>query len=142
MRQFLRAALIIAGLIGSPSLAWDFTTSPICTVTDRGSDTALKLAFDGEFCVLHLSHLEGWQNDEVFAIRFAPNGPFIQTTRHQIDDQTLSVSDAGFVNVLKSLQDNQVGQVLLGETVRNIDLSGAYPPVENFKNCKSGAALS
>ena len=142
MRQFLRAALIIARLIGSPSLAWDFTTSPICTVTDRGSDTGLKLTFDGELYALHLSHLEGWQNAEVFAIRFAPNGPFIQTTWHQIDGQTLSVSDAGFGNVLKGLQDNQVAQVLLDETFREIDLNGAYTPVENFKNCKPGAALS
>ena len=142
MRLFLRAALIIAGLIGSPALAWDFSTSPICTVINRGSDTSLKLTFDGELYVLRLSHLEGWQNAKVFAIRFAPNGPFIQTTRHQIDGQTLSVSDAGFGNVLKGLQNNQVAQVLLGETVRDIDLSGAYTPFENFKNCKPGAALS
>mgnify|MGYP000046903108 FL=1 len=142
MRGLLCAALVIVGLTSSPALAWEFSISPICTVTDRGSDTGLKLTFDGELYALHLSHIEGWQNAEVFAIRFAPNGPFIQTTWHQIDGQTLSVSDAGFGNVLKGLQDNQVAQVLLGKTFRDIDLSGAYTPVENFKNCKPGAALS
>ena len=69
MLGLLRAALVIVGLTSSPAFAWEFSISPICTVTDRGSDTGLKLTFDGELYALHLSHLEGWQNAEVFEIR-------------------------------------------------------------------------
>ncbi len=114
----------------------------MCTVTDATSQTALKMTFDGQIYALHLTHPDGWVNADVFAIRFAPNGPFIQTTRHEINGNTLSVADAGFGNVLRGLQINQLAQVMLGDTARQIDLNGAFEPVEAFKNCKPEAALS
>ncbi|WP_375265889.1 excinuclease ABC subunit B [Planktotalea sp.] len=143
MRGAIIFGFIAAGLVsGTDADAWEFSPSPICTVTDNGSDTDLKLTYDGALYTLELTHPEGWTNAEIFAIRFAPNGPFIQTTLHQITGSTLSVSDTGFGNVLTGLQNNVIAQALLGETIHEIALDGAFDPVEKLKNCEPGAALS
>jgi len=122
--------------------AWEFTSTPLCKVTDSSSETDLKLTYDGSLYTLELAHPDGWKNAEVFAIRFAPNGPFIQTTRQVITGNSLSVADAGFGNVLIGLQNNQVAQAILGDVVRTIDLTGASEPIEAFKRCEPQAALS
>jgi hypothetical protein len=143
MRALVALAFVTAGFGPTTDAhAWEFSTEPICTVTDAGSQTALKLTYDGTIYTLHLTHSDGWASADIFAIRFAPNGPFIQTTRHQINGTTLSVADTGFGNVLTGLQINQTAQAMLGETIRDITLEGAFKPVEKFKSCKPHVALS
>lgn len=143
MRGAITFGFVAASLVfGTGADAWEFSPSPICTVTDNGSDTDLELTYDGALYTLKLTLPEGWANAEIFAIRFAPNGPFIQTTRHQITGKTLSVSDTGFGNVLTGLQNNVTAQAILGETIYEIALDGAFDPVEQFKNCEPGIALS
>ena len=142
MRGVVALTLTAFFALNSAAQAWEFSPTPICTVTDEGSDTALKLTYDGALYALHLTHPEGWGDADIFAMRFLPSGPFIQTTRHQITGNTLSVVDSGFGNVLTGLQINQIAQVILGDIKRNITLNGAEAVVEEFRRCKPDAALS
>ncbi len=137
-----RLIALLALLIATPVSAWEFSATPICTLTDAGSDTLVKVTFDGAVYDLSLDHPDDWEDAPVFAIRFIPNGPVIQTDRHQINGRVLSVRDSGFGNVLLGLQANMTAQVLLGDTVRSVDLRGASAPVEAFKSCEPSAPMS
>ncbi len=117
-------------------MAWEFTPDPICTVTDASSDTHLEMKYDGVIYRLTLTHPDGWPTEDVFTMRFAPQGPVISTNRHQISGNSLSVEDAGFGNVLNGLQFNIGAAAILGETVRVIDLSDAAPTIAAFRTCK------
>ena len=138
----IRYLALFACIFSSPVSAWDFSSLPICTVSDEGSATALTVTFDGTLYALDLENPEGWPEAAVFAIRFIPNGPVIQTDKHRIRGNVLSVIDNGFGNVLIGLQFNHTAQIILGDTVREIDLKGADEPVEAFRNCKPDASLS
>ena len=135
-------ALACSFALSSPVAAWEFTDVPLCTVSDEGSLTDIEVTFDGTLYTLRLNNPAGWKPAPIFAIRFAPNGPFIQTNRYEIDGTELSVSDRGFGNVIKGLQNNQIAQLILGDTSRLIDLTGAFEPVEAFKNCDPSSLLS
>jgi hypothetical protein len=134
------AALMLC--LAHPAQAWEFTPTPVCTLTDASSPTDLKSTYDGELYTLVLSNAEGWPNNPIFSIRFAPLGPYISTSKHQIEGSTLTVSDTGFGNVLNGLQINQTAQITLGDMVRDIDLKSARAPVGAFKRCEPGVPMS
>jgi hypothetical protein len=108
-------------------------------VTDSRSQTGVEMTFDGSTYVLTLTHRDGWPDAPLFAIQFAPNGPFIQTGRHIVRGQSLSVSDSGFGNVLNGLEFNARAIVQLGQISRIIDLTGAAGPVQDFRACTPAA---
>jgi hypothetical protein len=51
------AALMLC--LAHPAQAWEFTPTPVCTLTDASSPTDLKLTYDGELYTLVLSNAEG-----------------------------------------------------------------------------------
>jgi hypothetical protein len=139
MRQWKFSLVLLAGPVASPALAWEFSQSALCTVTDSRSQTGVEMTFDGSTYVLTLTHRDGWPDAPLFAIQFAPNGPFIQTGRHIVRGQSLSVSDSGFGNVLNGLEFNARAIVQLGQISRIIDLTGAAGPVQDFRACTPAA---
>lgn len=131
MRHFILLAVISA----SPAAAWEFTDQPTCTVTDFGTPTAFEMTFDGSQYTLTLTHPEGWPPGPVFGISFAPNGPLIQTQEHQINGTTLTVSDSGFENVLRGLENNIAASAMVGDVSRDFDLTDAADAVQAFRDC-------
>jgi hypothetical protein len=132
MRMFVYLCLIA---LASPLSAWEFTPFPICTLA-RTADPQVTVTYDGATYALHITRPEGWPPADVFSLRFAPNGPTISTTRHSIDGNRLTVTDSGFGNVLNGLQFNTTAIALIGNIQQPIDLQGAAPAVEAFRNCR------
>lgn len=139
MSKYLAALILV---LAQPAQAWDFSPTPICTLTDAGSHTDVKLTYDGQLYALALINADGWPSQPVFSIRFAPLGPYISTSNHKVEGNTLKVSDTGFGNVLTGLQINQTARIILGDMVREIDLTGARAPVDAFKRCKPSVPMS
>ncbi|MEM9580735.1 MAG: excinuclease ABC subunit B, partial [Pseudomonadota bacterium] len=125
-----------------PARAWEFSPSPVCRVSDASSPTVVEMTFDGQLYTLTLTHPDGWPAADVFSIQFAPRGPFISTSRHQISGATLSVSDVGFGNVLTGLEINEAAIAILGPLQRVVDLSGAAPAIRAFRECDPAPPLS
>lgn len=119
----------------APAHAWEFSPTPICTLSETTQDTKTEITFDGEIYTLRLTDPDGWPVAPIFAIQFAPNGPVISTSRHQVQGDTLIVSDSGFGNVLTGLENNQRAYAQTGSVIRPIDLTGATEPVRAFRAC-------
>lgn len=134
----LKHAALILFSLASPAAAWQFSPTPICTLTD-GTTT---LTYDGATYTIAITRSEGWTPAPVFSIRFdGPNALQISTDRHQIKGTTLTVSDRGFGNVLNGLQFNQTATATLGQTSQVIDLSGASGPTAQFRACKPSPSV-
>jgi len=131
----MRSLCIALTLLAAPATAWEFSAEPTCTVTDNTVPTALEMTFDGSVYTLTLTHPEGWPPGAIFGISFAPNGPLIETDRHVIDGQDLTVSDSGFGNVLRGLEGNVIATALISDVSRELDLTGAAPVIAQFRAC-------
>lgn len=134
----LRIALVLISL-ASPVVAWDFTQTPLCTVTHEETDLSFEMTYDPGLpeYALHLTLKDGnWPTGTVFSLRFeGPAGLTISTNRHVIDGDTLSVTDRGFGNVLNGLQFNGRAVAVIGTSEFPISLDGAAPSIEAFRDC-------
>ncbi len=126
-------------LLATPLHAWEFSPTPVCTLTDAKSGTVLT--YDGAVYDITLTRPGGWPLADVFAIRFAPVGPTISTSRHQVEGDTLRVEDRGFGNVLNGLELNTTATALTGDAALTIDLTGAAAPTRAFRACTPGPAI-
>lgn len=138
----LFASVLAAGLLVAEAHAWMFEPDPICTVRHQSDDLVFQMTYDGAIYRLELTHPDGWPAADVFSLQFAPQGPFISTTQHVINGNSLMVADTGFGNVLNGLQDNLIAIAILGATQRRFDLSGAAPVIAAFRACAPAGALS
>lgn len=131
MKAYL-ASLILSA---SPVAAWEFTATPVCTLTYEHVGLAVELTYDGALYTIRLNREAGWVDAPVFSMRFIPQGPAISTDRHIIDGNDLTVVDQGFGNVLNGLQFNESAIAVLGDSQLTIDLSTAADPVASFRDC-------
>ncbi|MDZ4085587.1 MAG: excinuclease ABC subunit B [Tabrizicola sp.] len=133
--------LIALCLLAAPASAWEFTATPVCTITHETPDLALRITFDPaqpQPYSIALTRPIPWETTETFGLRFdGPAAMTIGTGRHQLsrDGMTLTVSDTGFDNVLDGLAYNARGTALAGATEVPFDLTGARPAVEAFRAC-------
>lgn len=133
--------LIALCLLAAPASAWEFTATPVCTITHETPDLALRISFDPaqpQPYAIALTRPTAWEQTESFGLRFeGPAAMTIGTGRHQLssDGKTLTVSDTGFDNVLDGLAYNARGTALAGATEVPFDLTGARPAVEAFRAC-------
>lgn len=119
-------------------MAWEFSPSPICTLSHTQPDIAVEVTYDPgtqDYNITLSRPGVAWPTSPVFAIAFAPNGPTISTTRQVVAGSSLSVTDKGFGNVLNGLQYNSVAIASVGPVQVAFDLSDAAPEVEAFRNC-------
>lgn len=141
MRIRLALALL---LLASPAVAWEFTPSPICTLTDNAGTTVTYDATLPEYTI-SLTRPEGtWPTAPVFVMAFdGPRPLTIQTPRHVLSDdgRTLTVTDSGFGNVLDGMEFNRTALALAGDTVLQIPLDGIGPAMQAFRACPE-ASLS
>jgi hypothetical protein len=145
MRPVLRRTALKSGfffafvhLAALPAHAWDFTPTPLCTLTHTEPEAAIKLTYDHATAVYTIAVTlpQGWPDAPAFSMRFdGPRPGIISTTRHRTEGTTLTVSDSGFGNVLDGLQFNTTATAFTSTAAVTVSLDGAAEPVERFRAC-------
>ena len=134
----MRLALAIL-LLATPAAAWEFSPSPICTLSHDTGTADVRVTYDAripEYAIEITRRDAPWSPGPVFAIRFdGPRGLTISTDRHGLSGQTLTVADSGFGNVLNGLEFNDSATALLADQSVTIPLTGAGPQVQKFRAC-------
>ena len=141
----MRTALALA-LLASPAAAWEFSATPLCTLTGGSAEAEVVLTYDPALPEYTISiTLPGaWPLAPVFGMAFdGPRPLTIQTPRHVLseDRRTLTVTDTGFGNVLNGMEFNDTALALTGSTMVPIPLAGIGPAMQAFRACPE-AALS
>jgi len=133
-------------LLATPAAAWEFTPTPLCTLTHDTPDVALKITYDPgpPLYTLTLTLRNGeWADSPSFGIAYTgPNALTIGTDRHSIDGATLTVQDSGVSNVLDGIEFNQIATAFTPSLALNIPLDGAAGPVQQFRACTKAAPPS
>jgi hypothetical protein len=143
----MRLAYVLALLAATPLQDWEFSATPICTLTHATHETTVRVTYDPrvpEYAIALTRTAAAWPNVPVFALRFdGSRGQIISTTRHQLSEggATLTVTDTGFGNVLDGLELNDTATALVGAAQVAIPLSGAATAVRAFRAC-SDASLA
>lgn len=142
----MRPTLPFLLLTTTPAAAWEASRDgPVCRLSHITEEAEIAVSHDITKPVpyaIDLTLKGGWQPGPLFAIRFDGLGPrTITTDRHQVTDDTLTVTDTGFGNVLDGIAQNFVALATTGETAMVIPLEGAAPEVEKFKACAANLGV-
>jgi hypothetical protein len=135
----MRALVLI--LLASPASAWEFTPTPVCTLTHATADASVTVTYDPrrpEPYAIRIDRTAPWPKAPVFSIDYAgPRALVISTTRHQLSDggTAVTVTDEGFGNVLDGLEFNTTATAILGDARVPFPLDGAAGPVQDFRAC-------
>ena len=124
--------------LASPVAAWDFSPSPICTLSHSTDTTGLTVTYDGAATEPYSIEITGpgIAPAPVFGIRFSGGaGLTIQTTRHVVKGNSVRVSDRGFGNVLNGIEYSDTATALLGDAEIPFALDGADAPMQAFRAC-------
>ena len=125
-------------LLTSPAYAWEFTPSPICTLTHTEARAEVTVTYDhaSGLYAIAVTSPNGWLASPAFSIRFdGPRAGVISTQRHQTNGATLTVSDTGFGNVLDGLEFNRTATAFTQTSAVTVSLDGAAGPVQQFRAC-------
>jgi len=131
-------SLIALTLLGTPAFAWEFTPTPICTLTHTEAAAEVIVTYDHATALyaIAVTSANGWPGAPAFSIRFDGARPnTISTTRHRTTAQTLTVTDAGFGNVLDGLEFNTTATAFTQTAAVTVSLDGAAPQVQKFRAC-------
>ena len=134
-------ALFALALLASPAQAWDFSSTPVCTILNDTPTLQVRVTYDplqAQPYAIALTRPDPWPETETFGLSFeGPLAMTIGTDRHQLSNEgrTLTVTDTGFGNVLDGLALNSIAAALAGDTQVPFDLTGARPAVEAFRAC-------
>lgn len=133
---------LFALCLASPAGAWDFTPGLPCVLTHKAADTEIELTYDPTqpLYTVTVTRAGTWPDAPAFVMRFdGMAGLMISTDRHVLstDQQSVTVTDRGFGNVLNGLQFNDTVTAILGETEVRLSLAGAAGPVADFRVCRA-----
>lgn len=137
----MRTAALLALLLATPAGAWEFTPTPVCTLSHAAGTVSVRVTYDpaqADPYAIAVTRAAGWPAGAVFAIRFdGGRALVIQTTRQALSDggRTLTVTDRGFGNVLDGLEFNAIATALIGDAAEPVSLQGAAAPVRAFRDC-------
>lgn len=121
--------------------AWEFTPSPVCTLTETGDAGTLTVTYDAslpEYAIEITLENGTWPDALTFGMAFAGGDPVsIGTNRHIIsgDGRTLTVRDRGFGNVLNGLEFNTRAYAVVDDFTVGFDLAGIEPAITAFRDC-------
>lgn len=145
--KFLSMKLALL-LIFTPfqALAWDFSPSPICTLSHESEEAKLVITHDPAVPEYRLEiNLDrvSWATSATFGIAFQGGAELtIGTNRHRTDGSTLSVADSGFGNVLDGLEFNGTATAFTESQTVAFSLAGSKGPVRDFRDCAKNLRLS
>lgn len=134
-------ALIALLVLTTPAAAWNFTATPVCTLSHDTPELAVTVTYDPSERApysITLRRPDPWPRTETFGLRFeGPAALTIGTGRHRLspDGRALTVTDTGFGNVLDGLSYNTTATAIAGEVAVPFDLTDAHPAVEAFRAC-------
>ncbi len=141
-------ALALLALIPCPALAWEFRPDPVCTLSHDAPGIRVVVTRDPAAALpyaIALTLSEGaWPPAPAFHIAFSGDRRLtIGTGGHVLSDEgrTLTVRDTGFGNVLDGLEFNATARAWSGLRSVDLDLAGAAPAVQAFRDCATGAGL-
>lgn len=139
----MRSLAILIATIASPTMAWEFAETEVCTVFHDDPAATVTLTFDpatGVYDIALTLKSATWGDGANFRILFEGANPIaIGTERQNISDDgmTLNVFDSGFGNVLDGIQFNDRMTATLGDQSVVIPLDGAKDPMAAFRLCPS-----
>ncbi|SMY06527.1 hypothetical protein [Flavimaricola marinus] len=136
----MRLILLISCLACSPAAAWEFSATPICTLSHETEDAAVVVTYDATLpeYTISVTRAEPWPDAAIFAMTFDGGLPLtIQTDRHVLsaDRLSLTVTDRGFGNVLNGLERNRIALAVAGGAVAALPLDGIEEPMQAFRSC-------
>lgn len=127
-------------LLAAPAHAWEFSPTPICTLShaEGGADVEVTYDHATSLYAIAVTSAGGWPAAPAFSIRFDGDRPnTISTARHVVADNTLTVTDTGFGNVLDGLEFNLAATAFTQTAAVTVSLDGAAEPVQQFRACTS-----
>ena len=130
-------------LFVAPAQAWEFSPTPVCTLSHDEGATRIEVTYDNgtRLYAIAVTAAEVWPNAPSFSMRFDGGRPnTISTTRHSTAGRTLTVMDTGFGNVLDGLEFNTTATAFTQTAAVTVSLEGAPEPVQRFRAC--AAALT
>lgn len=128
-------------LLATPVSAWEFSATPICTLTHTASAGDVTVTYDPiteDYAIALRLRSSTWPDSPTFGMTFLGSDPRqIGTSRHELsEDRTvLTVRDRGFGNVLDGLEFNSVAVAQAGDLGFEFQLLGAADPVAQFREC-------
>ncbi|MEO0938323.1 MAG: hypothetical protein AAFY38_09225 [Pseudomonadota bacterium] len=125
-------------LTATPALAWEFSPTPICTLTHTEGPAEITVTYDHgtQLYAVAITSPDGWPDASAFSIRFdGPRPNTISTARHQTEGNTLTVTDTGFGNVLDGLEFNRSTTAFTQTAAVTFSLDGAAEQVARFRDC-------
>lgn len=131
-------SLIALVLLAAPAHAWEFSPTPICTLSHTQVGAQVRVTYDHttSLYAIAVTSSDGWPSAPAFSIRFSGARPnTISTQNHQTTDQTLTVTDRGFGNVLDGLEFNHTATAFTQTAAVTVSLDGAAEPVRRFRAC-------
>jgi hypothetical protein len=139
--------LVLFFLFPFQALAWEFSATPICTLFYETASAQIMVRFDPDQPEYQLDVTlkdTAWSDSPSFGMSFdGPRSLVIGTDRHVIDQNTLTVKDVGFGNVLNGLEFNQRATAFTQNLAVRFSLHDAAPAVRDFRDCATPApALS
>jgi len=136
MRSIVLPALF--ALFAPPVEAWEFTPTPVCTLVhiEAGAEVVLTYDHGTRLYAIRVTTPQGWPMAPAFSMRFdGPRPGTISTQRHRLDGTSLTVTDAGFGNVLNGLEFNTTATAFTQTSAVTVSLAGAAGPVQKFRAC-------
>lgn len=133
-------------LLAAPANAWEFSSTPICTLSHETQESSVVVTYDPATLQYELTlelNDSVWPNAPTFGMLFdGPRRIQIGTDRHQLsaDRRVLSVADSGFGNVLDGLEFNDRAFARSGALIVDFSLESATDHVRAFRDC--GGALT
>ncbi len=135
-------------LFASPAFAWDFASSPVCTLSHQTDKANLTISYDARSdapYAIEITQGEAvWKPGPVFMMGFdGPRRSMITTDRHRLgaSGKSLTVKDQGFGNLLDGIEHNYVALARSGETSLVFSLTGAASAVRRFKVCVASSEI-
>jgi len=128
-------------MLASPAAAWEFSASPICTLTKTTPEGTITVTYDAslpEYAVAITLPEGTWPDAPLFGMAFTDDRPVnIQTNRHERIDagRTIIAKDRGFGNVLAGLEFNSRAYAIAGDVTVGFSLDGIKGPITDFRNC-------
>ena len=131
--------------LATPAAAWDFAPGLPCLLTHEEPGLEVLLTHDPTqpLYSITLTRSQPWGAGDVFSIAF-DNGPTISTSRQErsADGRALTVSDAGFGNVIAGIIAGGTATAILGDDSVSFSLSDAAEPTLNYARCEPVASAS
>ncbi|MEO1457704.1 MAG: excinuclease ABC subunit B [Pseudomonadota bacterium] len=132
-------SITLAVFLPTFAAAWEFSPSPLCTLSHQSDRTHLEITYDPGIPEYRMSLdlLAGqWTSSKTFGMTFRGGRTHtIRTDRHEIDEKTLMVSDTGFGNVLDGLEFNAIAIAFTTSQSELVSLASAAPAVRKFRRC-------